>query len=272
MSYDLQRPFDTPIDLVVPAASRRITTPVEGSGSIVLSDLVPTVAITPTWPVKGVTTYGTMSWTNKTLNADQYANYIYQKAEREYRSEDFTRLYYSPNNLDPTVPYDTIYTSEVMTWPAVLEFFQTYRVPGSPIMLQTSAGPKYVPRFTVVYGLRRSVSGHCKMRVQKFLSATPFDEAASLLRMFEPTDIMWDMPGSSGSIERCLHDTIKVRAARDNIDWAVDTPRYMVFPETNLTEWTPITWLECDMVDVLYRKQIFTIYPPSPPEVSIYVE
>lgn len=267
------RPFDTPPDLIVPTASRKVTTPVGGSSAIVMSDLVPTVTITPSWPIKDVSTYGGIDYSNRTEQHAAFAGWIYKKMTQDPH-DDMTRLVFAPDlSATANTPYDEFYTSDVITWPAVLEFFRTFRNPNAPIAVPISADEtRYIPRFTVVYGLRRSVSGHCKMRVRKFVSDKPFDLAGKIFQMFQPTDIMWDMPGTSGSIERCLHERQKVRAARDNMNWAVDTPRYMVFPETNLTEWRSLTWNEQERVDVLYSMTEYTIYPPAPPEVSVYVE
>ncbi len=271
---DTNRPFVTwPQNLIIPPASRRVRTPVDGADVKVVSDLVPTVAISPTWPQRGVTTYGTLPYSNVTDGRAAFASWIYQNIEGDREHPDFTRLNFAPDlSASSTTPYDTMWTSEVVSWPSVLEFFKDFRNPNAPVGVSTSSGTKYIPRFTVVYGLRRSVTGHSKMRIRKFVSNTPFSLDGKVFKMFMPTDIMWDMPGTTGSIERCLHKLIKVRSARDNLDWAVDTPRYMVFPSTELEDWAPITWWECNMVDVLYTMDEYKIYPPPRLQASIYVE
>lgn len=269
------RPFTTPKNMIVPAASREVYTPVSGTGVKVVVDLIPTVNVTDVWPVWGVTTYGEMDYGNRTDNHAGYDNYVLQKMEKDLRHPNMTKLTFVPN-FDPTIastiPVDTMWSSDAATWPSVLTFLQTFRNTSMPIPVQTATGTLYVPRFTVVYGLRRSVSCHSKMKTEKFVSNKPFDLSGAYFRVLQPTDLMWDMPGTSGSIERCLHKTYKLQAARDNIDWITSSPRYMVFPTTEIEDWAPIIWWEVQLQDVLYVAERNTLYPPPQNPASVYVE
>lgn len=266
----MQRPFETPKNLVIPADSRRLDSPIVGSPTIVLSDLVPTVAITPSWPVSGVTTYGDMDYSNQTTNHTEWASYVFREIDQS--EGNMTRLKFSAP-ADPVAaatPYQIIDTSDAAPWPAVLEMFLVVKNSRLPVQVKTASGVIDVPRFTVLYGLRAACAGHCKLSIKKYASSIPFNLTQSTYTFPQPTNIVWDLPGTSGEIERCLHEDVRVRVAQSGTNWQ-DTPKYAYYPETNMTDWEPITWDVCDQVDILFTREQFTLYPPPITESSIYV-
>lgn len=207
------RVFEWPSSIPVPRNSRQIDQPVDGSSVRLVSDLIPTQAITESFPALGQK-YGTIFYTNQTRDR-RFENYEFYRMTRE--PGDYTRLHFLPasGDVDSGVAFKTIWTYDSSVyWPKIVERMDFF---GSDAELVAGA-PGYFHGtpdtvWTITQHLRPAYKGLTKLRIRQYLSTfNPFDFSASTQTSFTPTNIYWNLIGANGRGEtgEALHPEIYV--------------------------------------------------------------
>lgn len=187
--------------------------PVEKSSLRIISDLIPTQAITETWPAAD-TLYGELPYANRTSPLRFASHRFYKLAERE---GDFTRAIFipGPGAFDPATPFNTIWTYDSsIYWPQIvlgIDFYADTATLTGGVPGYYHGNPDTV--WTVIIKRRPAYKGLTKLRIRQYLSVSnPFDFSASLQTSFTPTNISWALIGSNGRGEtgEALHPEVPV--------------------------------------------------------------
>lgn len=211
MSNDRIRKFIWPSGLVIPRDSRTVSQPIDNSDLRVITDLIPTQAITEDWPAAG-STYGELPYCNQT-DARRFANHkFYKLLELE---GPFTRAAFIPREEDvnSSEVIETIWTYDSSVyWPPIVEGIDFY---ADIATLPGGVGSEYHgeanTNWLAFVKKRPAYRGITKLRIQQYVSAVnPFDFSATTQRSFCPTNIQWNLGGSNGRGEtgECLHPDI----------------------------------------------------------------
>lgn len=246
--------------------------PVQGSQARVVSDLIPTAAITEDWPVIGVTTYGDIEWRNLQLDENGVSHfdaYVLQKTEADFHIEDFTRLYFVLTQVPNVVndkPYLTKWVYEdIIFWPPVLEKIRFTRDYNIEVEVETAAGSIFLPKIYVDWKYRPAFRGHTRIKDEFYLSTQPFDLSGVVFDMPQTGDVSWDIDplGQSGSMGECLHHRIPVPAAHPQTGF-LNGIYHELFEATNHTSWQVYTFAfeVTEVSDVFYVGRKRTAYPP----------
>lgn len=205
------RTFKWPTGLVVPRNSRTVSQPIDNSVLRVITDLVPTQAITESWPAQD-SIYGELPYCNQTDDR-RFANHrFYKLLEQE---GDFTRAVFIPAAADvnPATVINTIWTYDSSVyWPPIVEGIDFYAdIATKPVGVDTEYHGEPETSWLAFVKRRPAYRGVTKLRIQQYVSAVnPFDFSATTQRSFCPTNIQWNLGGANGRGEtgECLHPDI----------------------------------------------------------------
>jgi hypothetical protein len=207
------RKFQWPSGLVIPKNSRTVSQPIEKSSLRVITDLIPTQAITESWPAQN-STYGELPYCNQTDDR-RFANHkFYRLLDRE---GDFTRAVFVPRaeDVDSNTAIDTIWTYDSSVyWPPIVEsvdfFTDIATLPGG---VGTEYHGESNSTWLIFVKRRPAYRGITKLRIQQFVSAVnPFDFSATQQQNWTLTNVQWNLGGVNGRGEtgECLHPDIVV--------------------------------------------------------------
>lgn len=261
-----QRKFNVPKGILVPRDSRQIYAPVEDNGERVVSDLIPTSAITGTFPELGVTTYGECAWINDAAFND-FKDYVLRSMQRE--GSWWTRLFFSRVMTDEEKeePYRSYQTSQLIYWDSVLEdkleIIEDVNIPQR--VKDADDNEVKIPSFYAKFRFFPGQEVLTPVKVEMFLS----DVAPNVNRNIDydtpqPTPLQTQLPGFSIDIPKCLHTRHELRTTTNDQQFENDPPAYQVFPATNVTDWVDrIISDDWEKQDVLWVRTRRTALAPA---------
>lgn len=235
-----QENFFNPSQILIPRNSRRVHTPISDVNFRGLSDLIPTAAVTNSYPVVGSTTYGALVPSNQQYQNTDFNSFILNKLADEFRDGSwFTRAFFGdPNVPGSTTPVKTTSSYREHSWNNVLESISFDPVPGMQVSVQSSSGAQLKNRIAVSYTYRPGGTFWTQIITRWFLSLTPFNVENFDIIVPQPTEVSWDIGdlGFSGSFPECLHDEVGVPSIFASDDFT-GTNFHELFPPTNILSW-----------------------------------
>lgn len=168
-----------------------------------------------------------------------------------------------------------------VTWDAVLQWIEFGKEDGFPLSQNTINGQGKqaivtADRWLVPRGYRPSQNLNTVITVEEFLSEVPWPSWAMESDEPQPTEVMWDLVGSHGTMGRCLHDTVPVpgqassgyrvvSTVGDKLQSASSTaPGQFIFPKTNHKKRQDYTVNIVKYQDGQYFRQKLTFHVPIP--------
>lgn len=277
-----EQTFDWPSNIPVPRNSRTVSTPLEGSSEKVITDLIPTMAITEAYPVLGTTTYGAMIPGGKAQadgSAMAFSSYVLRKMKAEpgtfYTRCWFTRVIGATLESTPyrtTTEFDDHYWPPVLLGVKILEdrtfAMSTKGTDGTDVF----AAQQYRREFYIP-----EVTEGTLFKYEYFVNDTPF--VIGQYATPQPGHVSYEYHGVEGTFPSCLHATlifdpkqtafVKYNAATSTTSIAAATLSGQVFPATNFEDWQPyVKKVKTDVVEeVLHLAIKVTVYPPPQPDV-----
>lgn len=266
----MKRKFTAIPNVPVPRNSRQVGALVDGTNLRVVSDLIPTQAITEGFPLLG-DTLDSIEWAEAPTD-DPFGDYVLFKMEAQ--NGFFTRLYFWKNRSDQlTEPVKSYYTNKAVEWDAILEgiaWLEDSQAVGSVILEDKSIRNynKVYPR--VAY--RPSYFGDTLIYVEMFMSSVSWQPEDLVHHQPQSDAVMWNVRDSEGNFQRCLHPEIiippeagsfRVVAQSGTLPREALSGRRQHFPATN-----PPTWhkrIKEDNVDFsngLFTRLRLTAFPP----------
>lgn len=274
-----RRNFWNQKNIVIPRHSRTVATPLDHSDVKIISDLIPTAAITDSYPVVGTTTYGAI----KPLNDQDtsFDAYVLRKMSHE-AGTFFTRCFFVKvfTDAEKKTPYRTeTFFDEGGYWHLLVKGIRFYPDKSMPRVAFDAQGKRvlgyklYPKEFIVPAQKARRVV------VRYFASDTDFVIPFHSSPVSGFVSYMYD--GVERTIENCLHHKIVIRpqpsgfAAFDLTALTATTIAGRIpgqtFKATEPPEWEPyISNDKSESVEgLLFSRRVVTEYPPDEPEILI---
>lgn len=171
-------------------------------------------------------------------------------------------------------------TDRVM-WDAVLEWIEFGKETGFPLSQNTinSQGKQAIvtaERWLVPRGYRPSQSLNTIITVEEYLSEVPWPDWAMESDEPQPTEVMWDLVGSNGSMGKCLHAEVPVPAQASSGYRVVSVvgdktqsgnstaPGKFLFPKTNHKKRQDFHINVVAYIDGQYLRKRMTFHVPIP--------
>lgn len=269
----------------IPSSSKVVSTPNPNERAVavvVQSHLIQADASLPL----GTLYKETPEWADKSMIPSGYGDYTF--GWQDTAGDDAIAFYfYKPKgNEQFSTPFIEYTEWKEHSWDAVLKWITFNPDRGMPLSANgiNTAGQAAIfqaPRWQVKYAWHRGMTLSTKVLVRKFLSNVPFPDWACKSNDPMPTEVSWDLVGTSGSMGSCLHDDVTVPAQgqggsftsinADNAQEASNsTDRTgQVFPRTNHLTWQKYTDNHVQYVNGQYLRTEETFFPPVPPRLSV---
>lgn len=167
-----------------------------------------------------------------------------------------------------------------VTWDAVLEWIQFGKETGFPLSQQTITGQgkqgiATADRWLVPRGYRPEQSLNTVITVEEYLSEVEWPDWAMESDEPQPTEVMWDLVGSHGSMGKVLHPTVNVPAqatagykivsqAGDVQSANSSQQNSFVFPKSNHKKRMDYSINIVKFVNWQYYRQKLTFHVPTP--------
>lgn len=181
-------------------------------------------------------------------------------------------------DIEKAIPFRSYTTYERYTWPAVLSALGILLDASSPIQFYTDAEFSNLqsrPRPFVRAFYQPEVTVDSEVLVEEYLSSTPYSANQMMHNQPVPSEVSWDVLGSQGSFQKCLHPEIEFeelqmeaqvlsRMGTKNAIKYFGSGKRQKFPGTNYTTWAPFVLSdEQRYVEGQYHRVKRTIYPPK---------
>lgn len=280
----LSHPFSWPQNMVPPRDAREILTPFKGSNEKVMTDVIPTISITDSYPVVDSTTFSALTF-NPAPKADgnpiAFGTYILRKMEPDQR-KGWTKCWFSraiPSDPLPA-PYKTESEQIDHLWHDQLlrvDFLPDYSFPHTtrgPGGVEIYA-PRYYPR---VFHIPEATEG--TLAIHRFyIASVPF--VVKQTECPQPSDVNFNILGVEGQWSRCLHPKlvfdskktaiVAYNAATTSVVQTGGAIAGQLYEETNFEDWTTYDWIikQRDVMSSLYELEIISVTPPTPSDVII---
>ncbi len=221
-------------------------------------------------------TYKSCPWSSKP-KVEKFGDYVYVDMSKE---KDDLWFYFGENKTqaEKQVPYRAYTGNRQYTWPAVLEDLYAVQTAAFPQTANTGSAVASTPSIFPRYRYRPQVPYNSLIKVEQFISPTPWNQEDLMHEQPVPTDVNGSYVGVSMQFERCLHGTMKftekVPAASIVYGVGLITPPpsrstngTQVFPATNFLDWDEfIIEDNVSIVNGMYIREMVTIYPPPVPD------
>lgn len=277
------RQINWPIGIVVPKDKLWVERLAEDLPFYTVSDVIPTAAITPDWPVIGTDTFGNIDWAHKREDSP-WDGYVLRGMVRE--DGWFTRMYFT-KVISETDKLEEVTSDDKVgsyPWPPILDWIKfeedlTEMINSTIVDVNGVEGVALVPKWVVTYGWAPEVSHNTTFIIKKYVASSKWQLRNANHVVFEPTIVMWNLPGSAEVLPECLHDEVivpgrHVQAKLVQESGTVTIPTgsdgaSQVFPRTNVTTRLP-TAIEDkqEMIGYYYVRTLTIIIPPPRPEPS----
>lgn len=213
--------------------------------------------------------------TNPRVSECGFGSYVYTSASQE--GNDIWLHFGKPKTeAEKNTPFRTSYSTRFYPWPPVLETLKIVGTNTFPQVVNTGYNTVKAPRFFPRYRFRPTPSVSSVIKIEQFLSPTPYDGQALIHSQPIPTEISGHYLGMNVSFPRCLHPLVVLD---ENVPGAfvvegqgtIDVPAKgnatrQIFPATNFLDWRMfILEDQCQPVGGLYLRERVTIYPPFRP-------
>jgi hypothetical protein len=179
---------------------------------------------------------------------DKFGLYIFRECTEVGISMEYLFVR-TKTPLQRNTPFRKKRISQKMEWDAELRWIEFGQNTGFPLSQNTINGqgqPAIVtaPRWLVPRGYRNSQVLMTVIDIQEFLSEVMWPEYLMESDEPQPTEVMWDLTGSHGTMGKCLHDTVPV-PSEDSSSYKVVTSvgdvqsanatgsKRWIFPKTN---------------------------------------
>lgn len=210
---------------------------------------------------------------------DEFGDYVYTYMSSE---GDTLWLHYGKDKsaVEKNTPFRVSYSTRYYPWPPVLEVLRLVKSLTFPQTVNVGTTIVAVPRYFPRYVYRPTPSVNSRIKIEQFLSPTPYPGQSLIHSQPIPTEISGQYLGMSVTFEKCLHPKV---VFDENVPGAVyvegqgttEVPRVsssleQVFPATNFIDWAPfILEDQVQPVNGLYLRERITIYPPfRPPSIE----
>jgi hypothetical protein len=256
-------------DLIPTPDPTEFTIRIRVPDTIVNSKLV----LQPNGKLERYTPYKDFSFGVRHERVSEFGDYVYtyyEQADANHKHFYFAR---TRTDTERNTPFETYYSTRQFAWPPVLE--DLYFISSSfPQATATSTDDvTTATRYFKRQKYRPSVSVDSRIKVQLYLSETPWNPQGLLHPQPIPTEVDGSYLGLSVNFPKCLHPRIvlpelvpgaQIVFNAGAVDVTRDgTPKGQVFPATNFEDWRPFV-IE-DVVQPqrgLWLREKVTIYPP----------
>lgn len=208
---------------------------------------------------------------------EKFGSYIYVDMSKE---GDDLWFYFgkAKTTAEQNTPFRTYRSKRNYTWPAVLEDLYAVQTSKFPQSANNGAGIATTPSIFPRYKYRPQVPYNSDIKVEQFISPTPWNPTDLQHPQPVPTDVNGSYVGVSMQYERCLHGRMvfqeKVPAASVvfGVGSANPPPNRLsngtqIFPETNFPDWAEFVIEDnVTIVNGMYVREKVTIYPPPLPD------
>lgn len=262
---------------VVPRDARQVETPIKGSTETILSDLVPTDAVTQAVIDSiGTATYGSIDFGNRT-DPNEFSAYVLRRITADRAHAGFSRFWFT-RAVEPTTPYKTITENGDFYWDPILygiAYFVDFRY---PLFTRGPDGkyiysPRYYPRIDYVDAATQGTL----FTHEHFVHTTP----PVVKQQDAPlgTTVRHTFGNIDDTYQKCLHKTlvldpkISAFAAFDEVTGstfpASGTISGQISPRTNFVTWQSyVHSIKVVEHDLLYELIKTTVTPPPVPKPS----
>jgi len=218
------------------------------------------------------TPYKKLSWSPAFKRVEEFGDYGYTYATTGNATTTF--FFAKKRSVEEkNTPFKTFWAKRQYPWPAVL--YDLYLVDAKNFPQSTYNGTETVTAAT--YLQRRlyqpSISYNSEIRVEQFLSDTPWSRSDLSHPQPVPTEIDGSYLNIDINFPKCLHPEIRfpelvpdaqiVLGAGVVNPTRTRAPREQIFPATNFTDWQPF-YIDDDVqpTNGLYLRERVRIYPP----------
>jgi len=208
---------------------------------------------------------------------ERWGDYIYVDMSKE--GDDLWFYFGKPKTTaEKNTPFRTYWGNRQYTWPAVLEDLYAVQTTEFPQSANNGTSVATTPSIFPRYKYRPQVPYNSLIKVEQFISPTPWNPQDLQHAQPVPTDVNGSYVGVSMNYERCLHGTMKfaekVPAASIVFGVGLTTPPpnrmsngTQIFPATNFIDWSEFTIEDgVSIVNGMQIRERVTIYPPPVPE------
>lgn len=209
------------------------------------------------------------------VQIEGYGDYLYTHVTR---NGDYLWFHFSKNKTEAqkNTPFLTFPSSQQYTWPAML--LDTYIVKSTfPQATYNGASVVTSSTFKDRYRYIPETSYDSLIKVEQYLSPTPWSESQLVHPQPVPTAVNGDWIGLQVRFPRCLHPLIifkeEIPGAQIQIGQGAQRslvprdPTRQVFPATNFLTWAPFVISDkVQLTGGVYLREKVTIFPPPMPE------
>jgi len=208
---------------------------------------------------------------------EKFGDYVYVDMSKE---GDDLWFYFgkAKTSVEKNTPFRSYPGTRNYTWPAVLEDLYAVQTLTFPQTTNTGTTVESTPSIFPRYRYRPQVPYNSLIKVEQFISPTPWNPQDLIHPQPVPTDVNGSYVGVNMHFERCLHDTMKFaeKVPGATIIYGVgsvnpppnrNTNGTQIFPATNFLDWGEF-YIEdtVTIVNGMYIRERVTIYPPPVPE------
>jgi len=271
----IRHPDQLTKNIFVPRDAFEVETPVDRCPDKVISTIMPTDAITETYPVIGVTQFNDIDYANKIV-PNTFQNYVLRKMDRDQRP-GFTRLFFTKEKsaAEAAIPYLTETEKDAHYWPPILEWLDLYYI--------DSINSVYNSGYFMKRGYRNSVDEDSTFVHEYFSGSTPFS-VSKRSDAPQPTEIVIKAYTLDEVFQKCLHPEVIVPAnsyvgaassyalqssmARlvftAGVKHSTIEKNFQRYPATNKLTWQAYIFKEePGYVQGLYTMKRTTVHPPK---------
>jgi hypothetical protein len=214
-----------------------------------------------------------------TDDAKLYGNYIYKDCDTGDGTISFLWVKVKTPQQRNTA-FRTQQITDHVDWDAVLEWIQFGKETGFPLSQNSINGQGKqsivtADRWLVPRGYRPSQNLNTIVTVEEFLSEFPYPDDQMESDEPQPTEVMWDLVGSHGSMGKCLHPEILVPAQATSGYRVVSTAgdvqaanstagKPWKFPPTNHKKRRDFFIMDVKFVGSQYYRKKLTFHVPVP--------
>lgn len=223
------------------------------------------------------TTYGNWTLDAKERIDEGWNDYVYLKSDNAGEAGMSSFLFGKAHTAEQRLTAFRSYTIyEKYTWPAVLLALGIMQDGEAPIQYYDAATSSYTakhrPFVRAMY--QPSAFGEWRCLREEFLSSTPYTQVELSHNQPVPSEISWDILGSQGAYEKCLHPEVKFRETQtqatvssdmgtENAPQVFGGNKVQQFPATNFSTWRKFTLKDSqEEVDGQFYRVKITIFPP----------
>lgn len=214
---------------------------------------------------------------------ETFGNYIYKDCDDD--APGWMRFYFvkTKTPAERNTPFERRRITQRLDWDAVLEWIQFGIDTGFPLSQNTINGQGRqalvtADRWLVPRGYRSAQNLMTTVDIEIFMSEIPWPEYLMESDEPQPTEVMWDLTGSHGSMGKCLHDTVPV-PAQSTAGYRVVTSvgdiqsanatgtKRWLFPKTNHKKRRDYTVISVEFVSFQYLLTKYTYRVPNQPKI-----